>query len=79
MDANHSRTLLNAIVEMDIGLAEGLLASLTAADRYVLLMENQGVEPRKLAAVKTGLAGAREAASALEREAHVLAKADVGQ
>ena len=78
MSANPSKMLLNAIVEMDIGLAEGLLASLTAADRYVLLMENQGVEPGKLAAAKAGLAGAREAAKALERDAHLLAKADVG-
>ena len=79
MPANPSKTLHNAIVEMDIGLAEGLLASLTAADRYLLLMENQGVEPRKLAAAKTGLAAAREAADVLEREAHLLAKADVGK
>jgi len=71
--------LLNAIVELDIGLAEGLLASLTAADRYVLLMENQGVEPRKLAGAKAGLAAAREAATALERDAHLLAKADVAK
>ena len=79
MSADASKTLFNSFVEMDIGLAEGLLASLTAADRYVLLMENQGVEPRKLAGVKAGLAAAREAADALERDAHLLAKADVGK
>jgi hypothetical protein len=79
MSADASKTLFTSIVEMDIGLAEGLLASLTAADRYLLLMENQGVEPGKLAGAKAGLATAREAAKALERDAHLLAKADVGK
>jgi hypothetical protein len=77
MSASASKLLFNSIVEMDIGLAEGLVACLTAADRYVALMENQGVEPRKLAAAKAGLATAREAANALERDAHVLARVEL--
>ena len=79
MSGGASKKLLKSIVEMDVGLAEGLLASLTAADRWVALMDNQGVEPHKLAPAKAGLAAAREAAKALERDAHLLARAKIGK